>query len=213
MFRRFSNPSILPFVFYADDDGTNAGANNDAGKSDDAANGDDAGKQSGSAAITFASEKEFQKRVDDMLKDRLAREEQKRTKAADDARAKAEAEALAKNQEWQKLAETNAKRLAELEPLAEQVEAHQAEVERYRDALNAQLDAQRKDIPAPIIALLDRMDPIEQMKWIAENREAIVGKDGKTIIKASPNGAGSLSRDELVQQEIAAQRRSGRYGI
>lgn len=215
MLRRFAGHYERPFAFLADNDGTEGGATpTDDATNDGSGSGNDAGKQSAQpGAITFASQAEFQKHVDDILKDRLEREAKKRDKAADDARRKAEEDAAAKNGEWQKLAEQHAKRLAELEPLTEQVEAHKAENDRLRDVLKAQVDQLRKDIPAPIIALLGRMDLIEQMQWIAENGEQVAGTNGRAIIKASPNGAGALTRDEVAQQELTNRRKTGMYSI
>ena len=209
MFRRFASHYTPSFVFYAEDAGTSGGTSNGDPK-EDAANGDDAGKTSDTqtgGAITFKSEAELQAEIDRRLKERLAREDKKREKATEEATRKAEEAALKDQQKFQELADKQAKRLAELEPLPDQVEAHKAEIERYRDAFKAQLDAQRKDLPKPIIALLDKLDPIEQLTWIAENREAIVGTNGKTIIKASPNGA--TNNGELNEQ----QRRERAYKV
>lgn len=54
-----------------------------------------------------------QAEVDEIIKERLQREKSKADKAAEDARRAAEAEAAAKNGEWQKLAEQREKELAD----------------------------------------------------------------------------------------------------
>ena len=101
------------------------------------------GEQQQQPAITFATEAEFQNRVDDMLRERLEREQKKAEKQAQKAREDAQAEAAAKNGEWQQLAEQRAAKVAELETQLADHDATTTKAERYETALRSQVDACR----------------------------------------------------------------------
>jgi hypothetical protein len=209
MFKRFLwSGSLVPYVFYAGDDKSGGGANDDTDKTDDGdgdgdgqTNDDGDGKTPG--AITFASQAELQKHIDSLLKDRIEREQRKAQKLADDAKAKAEADALIAQGKFQELAESQAIELANLKPLVEQIEAEKAETERYRKAMTTMLESQRAELPAPIIALLDRLDPLEQLEWISKNAAELTSKDGdaKAGIKASPKGDNGTVDDEEARKQ------------
>lgn len=146
------------------------------------------------AAITFTTEEEFQKRVEDMLKERLDRERKKAEAATQKAKEQAEQDAAAKNGEWQKLADQRGTKLQELEAsattLTSQVETLTTQTARFEKALRAQLDGLRKDVPKPVIALLDKLDPVEQLEWLAVNRDQVgAGKQG---VPGTPKPAGNL---------------------
>jgi hypothetical protein len=98
----------------------------------------------------------------------------KAKKAAEQAAQKAEEERLAKQEEWQQLAEQRQARISELEPLSE-------DVERYKGAVEGLLEAQRKGLPDYVIALLDRLDPVDQLQWIAENGDKMASQAGANI--------------------------------
>lgn len=154
-------------------------------------------------AVAFATEAEFQQRVDDMLKERLDRERKKAEEKAQRAREQAEADAAAKNGEWQKLAEDRKIKLAEVEPaLADAV----AKAERYEQALQAQLTALRKNVSKSLTALLDKLDVVEQLEWLANNQEAI--KTTVNGVPSSPKPAGGLTD---AQQQQARQTMAQMY--
>ncbi len=159
-------------------------------------------------AIAFATEEEFQKRVEDMLKERLDRANKKTEEAAKKAREQAEQEAAAKNGEWQKLAEQRGTKLGELEAaqttLTSQVETLTTQAARLEKALRAQLDGLRRDVPKPVMALLDKLDPVEQLEWLAANREQVgAGKQG---VPGTPKPAGAKDADkQAAAQKAAAQ--------
>lgn len=127
------------------------------------------GANAGEEKVTL-TKAELQARIDSVIKERLEREKRKADEAAQKAREAAEQEAMQKNQEWQKLAETHAERIKQLEAGAQLSEAEKQKVERYEKALRAQLDTQRASLPKPVLTLLDRLDPAEQLEWIAANR-------------------------------------------
>lgn len=108
--------------------------------------------------------------------------------------------ALKKQGDWQKLHEQEKKRADDLEPF-------KAKAERSEAALKKMLENERKDLPKHIITLLDKMDPAEQLEYIAENREALVpakatppnvnAKDGQT-------GSGTEGMTDAQKRELAA---------
>ena len=127
-------------------------------------------------AVAFATEAEFQRRVDDMLRERLERERVKAEKQAQKAREDAQAEAAAKNGEWQQLAEQRAAKLAEMEQQLAELDAANAKALRYETALAQQVGALRRDVPKHLLPLLDKLDVAEQLEWLAANREQLTPK-------------------------------------
>jgi hypothetical protein len=136
--------------------------------------------------------------VDRIVKDRLEREKTAREKAAAKAKEEAEAKSLVENQAWQQVAQNHEKRanellvkLDELEPLGEQVE-------RYKGALEKYLVTEKKDLPKHVLVLLEKLDPIEQIEYLASNREELGKSTRSAGIPASPESkARSLSEEDL----------------
>src|SRR3990172_4923861 len=119
--------------------GTDDGAGDPADKkkeapAEDPEAGDDKDK------VKARDEKKFtQAELDQIVKDRLERERKKAEAEAEKARKMAEADALEKNQEWQKLAEQRQARIDELEKQSAELEPYQAEAKKYRAALEDQI--------------------------------------------------------------------------
>lgn len=117
--------------------------------------------------------------VDRIVKERLEREKTAREKAAQKAREEAEAGALQKNQEWQTLGE---------------------QVTRYKGALDKYLQAEKKDLPRYVLALLEKLDPVEQIEYISANREELGKPASKAGVPPSPEPKErTLSEDEQQQ--------------
>lgn len=115
-------------------------------------------------------EKSFsQAEVDQIIKERLERAQKKSESEAEKARKKAEEEALTKNNEFQKLAEQRQVRLDELEKGQSEFEAVKEQADKYKGALDKQLKVVKEKLPKHILPLLDKMDPIEAMDYIAKN--------------------------------------------
>lgn len=133
---------------------------------------------SGKKPITFESEEAYQADIEAKLKERLERERKKAEQATLKAKADAEAEAAKKNGEWQKLAEQReaeaaalTKKLAELEPVSGKAERYEATLKKY-------LEAQKKDLPAHILALLEKLDPVDQLEYITANADVLRKPEG-----------------------------------
>jgi hypothetical protein len=156
------------------------------------------------------AEKTFtQKEVDAIVTERLEREKDKATKAAERARAEAAEEALTKNQEWKELAEKRELRIKELEPLAEKLAAAEKDLRAHADALGAQLKTQKEGIPAHILSLIEKQSILEQLIYLSENRAALVMGEKKKPdpVPESPRGdslkAVSDAEKEQVRREFA----------
>lgn len=123
--------------------------------------------------------------------------------AAAEAAAKAAAdEALAKNQEWQKLAE---QRAAEIEAM----KGVQEKATRYEEALKAQLETARDGLPDGVLKLLDTQDPAAQLVWLAENREGLIKQREQT-----PNiNGGAAGKQKPVTSAQALDAVASKYGI
>lgn len=107
-----------------------------------------------------------QKQLDAKIAERLTREKNKQDEAVNKAKKEAEEKALADNAEWKTLAEKREQELSALSPFKDKAE-------RYEKALTAQLEKAREGLPKAVLTLLDRLDPAEQLEYIAENREEL----------------------------------------
>lgn len=137
--------------------------------------------------------------VDRIVKDRLEREKTAREKVALKAKEDAEAEGLKKNQEWQALAQKHEARTNELLAKLDELEPLGDQVDRYKGALESYLVTEKKDLPKHVLVLLEMLDPVEQIEYLAANREEL-GKVGGKLgggVPASPEPkARTLSDDD-----------------
>jgi hypothetical protein len=151
-----------------------------------------------------------QAELDAIVKDRLDRERKAGEAKALKEREAADAKALEDQKEFQKLAEQRQTRITELEP-------YQAKSERYEAALKTHLDAERKNLPAHITALLDKLDPADQLEWIASNREAISTTTTSGTRSVPPtgraNGQANGREDDAVKATRQQMAGSGRYRL
>lgn len=148
----------------------------DQAQTDDASGAGD-GQNGGQPFISFSSEDDFQAAIDERLKKRLERERAKSEEKAQRAREEAEAKALADQEEWKTLAEKRAAKLADLESNVEQtateLETATQQAERLEKALTAQLAAQKDGLPEATLELLNRLDPVDQLEYLAKHRGSL----------------------------------------
>lgn len=78
----------------------------------------------------------------------------------------AEEQQLAAQQKWQELAQ---KREGELAQAAADAKAKGEALERYQATVAKLLEERRKAVPKHVLPLLDRLDPAEQLAYIAEH--------------------------------------------
>lgn len=131
--------------------------------------GNGTGQAGGNASQQNAGdgEKRFsQAELDAIVADRLKRANESAERKASRERQEAEERSAAEQGKFKELAEQRQTRIGELEPF-------ETKATRYEAALKSLLDVQRKDLPAHITTLLDKLDPAEQLEWIAANQEAL----------------------------------------
>ena len=102
-----------------------------------------------------------------------------------------EAQAALKAHADAELSETERlqKRVDELEPVAESATTLTEQLERSNKALSTYVVTLREGLPQSVLVLLDKSDIVEQLEWLAENREAIIGNDkepDKPLTKGVP---------------------------
>lgn len=174
-------------------------------ETEDATGGDDA-TQPASEPENSGEKRFTQDEVNRLIDDRLKRERQKADEKAKKEREDAEAKALEEQKEYQKLAEQRATKIAELEPLTEQVD-------RYQGALTSLLTAEKQNVPEHVAALLDKLDPVEQLEWIASNRDKLAPaseSNGDDAEPKKPKGIPSTPPRGDTRGAIEEQRRAAR---
>lgn len=203
--------------FYKPDDGKggdgggtgNVPGTQDSKQGDGSNNGSPPADGSSKGAITFASEAEFQKALDEKLKERLEREKKKAEEAAKKAADEAVAEAAKKNGEWQKVAEQREKEIAEAQAKLHELDKAQEQIQRYGETLNKHLEAQRAGLPEAITKLLDKLDPVDQLEWLSANKEALskTKLDGPPPTPPPDSGANGKQL-EKAKEEFARKMRN-----
>lgn len=139
-------------------------------KSDDSEAGDDKKKKAKEEKVYSKAE------VEEIVKERFERERRRLAKDAEEKLKTAEEETLAKNQEWQKLAETRATEIADLTKEKADLEPFREQAEKYKKALDDQLAKLKEKLPKYILPLIEKMDPVDAMTYITENAEALGAK-------------------------------------
>ena len=177
------------------------------------ATGPAAGQQDGGET---PGERRFsQADLDRVVEERLKREKAKAESAAQKAKEKAEAEALANQEKWKELAEKNGSTLTqiqtELEAKAGELETAAQRVERLEKALQAQLTSAKDGLPEAVLELVNRLDPVDQLEYLAKHKTSLGVKNG-TGVPASPKpadeGAVSTEQKQTSARRLGAQIRN-----
>lgn len=141
-----------------------------------------------------------QAELDAIVKERLERERKKLEKATAEAKAKAEEETLAKQQEWEKLAlkreadnATLKGQLDELQPTLEQTQTRIAALEK---ALQNQVQALTEGLDEGIVTLLKNRPVEEQLVWLTKYRANLPAKNGARGIPATPKAEPDAPSEE-----------------
>lgn len=111
-----------------------------------------------------------QKEVDRIIADRLKREKEKTERAEAKAKADAEEAALKDKQAFEELANKRQARITELEGSVGELESTRQKLGDYEKTFKDILKAEKDGLDASIVALLDKLDPLEQLKWLSENK-------------------------------------------
>ncbi|MGH9426031.1 MAG: hypothetical protein ACRD2L_06990 [Terriglobia bacterium] len=185
-----------------------------SGGGTDDSSGDDADKKEGSAEDPNAGddkdkakakeEKVYSKAETELIvEERLKRERKKAADEAEKARKKAEADALTKNQEWQKLAESRQTEIDDLTNAKTELEPFKDQAEKYKKALDSILAAQKKDLPKHIVELLEKMDPVEAMEYITKHAKDL-GVKPSTYSETPDGKEKKVSDDDKKEAQKAA---------
>lgn len=166
------------------------------------ATGTNGGPQ-GSDAKTFT-----QAELDAIVKDRLERANRKRDDEAAKIKADEADKALQAQQQFKELADKRADRIVELEATAATIEPLQQERDRLANVVADLVKQQRDGLPEHVIELLEGKDVVEQLAWITKHGATLTGRTGgpTTGVAGLPRPAGNIPREQLIAQEIEAQR-------
>lgn len=141
-----------------------------------------------------------QEKINEIVQSRLARAREKWEgeveREREQARREAEEQRLEDQEEYRELAEQRQERIAELEQRVSEAEAVTEENERLAAALERTLKAQREGLPEHVITLLDRLDPVEQMEYLADNAEILKKSPGGPPESPRPNEQGEMDESE-----------------
>jgi hypothetical protein len=148
------------------DDKGKSGESGDATRTDQSAN-----TQSSSDVSKGEQDKAkySDKDVQNIVKERLRQHDEAAAKKAAAAKKEAEDKALVEKGEFQKLADERGKEIDRLKVEIGRIEVLETQLKDTETALKAQLDSLRKDLPKNIIELLDELNPIKQLHWLARN--------------------------------------------
>ncbi|HEY3312019.1 MAG TPA: hypothetical protein VGK00_10300 [Anaerolineales bacterium] len=80
------------------------------------------------------------------------------------------------------------------------------EVTRYKGALDKYLAAEKKDLPKHITSLLEKLDPADQIEYLAANREELGKQKGPEGVPPSPKPSDKTLSDD---EKEAARRGQG----
>ena len=159
------------------------------------------GAPNGAQSSSASTDKTFtQAELEAIIEQRLTRAQNKAKAEADKAKAEADARALVEQGEWKTLAEQRAARVAELEPLSVQLEQSKSDTKKYRNTISKFADAAKANVPESVRALLDKLDPIDQLEWISSNAASLSTEKPAPIgtpqnkQPAKPQGAGSTEQ-------------------
>jgi hypothetical protein len=148
---------------------------------------DDGGVPSGVEGRVFKTKKDYTDAVKADVDARLERERAKHQRELEEARRDVENKRLQDEKKWEDLANNRANELAALKPQAEKAQ-------RLEEAFGTYLESAREGLPASIISLLNKMDPPDQLEWIAQNgaeyKETPSGDSGKAGEGSGDDSAG-----------------------
>lgn len=117
--------------------------------------------------------------------------------AAEARRAAEQAERLAKQGEWEQLANTYKTELDALK-------AVQSELDQLRGVFNNMLDQRLKEVPEHFHPLLKGLNPVEAMNWLATNADKVVTRTAPAMDGGMKGDAGA---PRLSDEEISMARR------
>lgn len=196
------DPKHTLFLFDTDDSSGGGGGEDTPPKSPEKEGDGDGEKDKGKDEKTFT-----QSELETIVKDRLDRERRKAEKESEKKKETEKAERLKEQEKFKELSETQAAQIADLtaqnESITTELEDLKAIHTKYEKAIKAHLETQREGLPDHVLALLDKLDPVDQLEYIANNADALKIKP-KGLPKtpdASDDGELSAEEKERLQKQ------------
>lgn len=171
--------------------GDPAGDDKDKGKSES-----DKTQDSGEKGKVFTQDD-----VNRIVQERLEKEKKKAETAAAAAAEQAEKAKLEAAQEWESLAKKAEAKVKALEAQVTELQAASDQVAGYEAAITKVLAGQREGLPVHITALLDKLSPLDQLDYLAENAKNLQPQQ-KTKVPATPNAADPDSLTDAQKAEL-----------
>jgi fused signal recognition particle receptor len=134
--------------------------------------------------VTFTAEQ--QRELERIIAERLERERRKLERERAEVERRAREAALAEQQDYQRLAEERAQRIAELEAELARLRELETTLEEYRALIRQQNEALLKHAPKVIRDALARLDPLEQARFLAEHADEL---RPRAAVPPTPDGA------------------------
>lgn len=204
----FGNNSMGSFggLFFEKDEAASttadsAGASGDGETHSAAEAGDDKSKSKPTQKVTFNEEQ--QAAVDLIVKDRLKQAQRRAEQDTEKMRRQAEEEALTKNQEFKTLADQRQVTITELEARIQEFTPLKEQTEKYKGAMQKIVQAQVSKLPTALKVLVEKMDPLEQMNYLAEH-----AKELNLAVQAVPETETSDSNQRLNKEAQDKAQRS-----
>lgn len=147
--------------------------------------------------------------IDRIVKDRLERAAEKARKEREKAEAAARDKALADQQEYKTLAEQRAERLAQLEPLTEQVETLTQERDAALAVVTSLVEQELTAAPDFVRDAIAEKSPVDQLAYITKHRDKWTqGKPQGIGPTANGNRPGPQTREDIKNRYLKQMGRS-----
>jgi fused signal recognition particle receptor len=152
--------------------------------------------------VTFSPEQ--QRELERIIAERLERERRKMERERAEVERRAREAALAEQQDYQRLAEERAQRIAELEAEVARLRELEGTLEQYRALIKQQNEALLRQAPRVIREALARLDPLEQARFLAEHADEL---RPRAAVPPTPDGAGvpRISEEERRRRTVSVR--------
>lgn len=114
---------------------------------------------------------------------------------------------LAEQGKYKELFEESAATIQKLEAKAAELSGLNEKVTKYQETITGLLESQREGLPESIVTLLDKLDPVEQLEWLAKNKKEVAKPKGAPALSEfNPSGAGGNPENDA--QRVSRLRRN-----
>ena len=166
--------------------------------------------QHGGAKITFTPEQQahIQQIIDSTTKRQREKWEAELEAEKHKAQAEADRKRLAEEGQFKELNDTLT---TELEAARAELKQVTAERDAYQAQVETALQQQREGLEPHLVALLDQLDPLAQLAWLAENA-ASLGKEARHKgVPPTPRSDSQTGTDKEKRRTVAQEATTRRY--